>query len=210
MIRSNSTNKWVFGSVRPRAFPDARENPWHGKPATTKSRANDWLQVYPEFLAPAALEGFHSFFPQDVELIGNSHILAMEKPDLVVAGFPYQGFSRASGKARGLNDLRTRLFVELLRIIHLIHRRRGHCGWLIENVDATDHPLDDVRRDFNKVIKRLLGEGVAYDAIAVGSYAHRYRRYWQNLIPGPLLSEMVEKRFLMRSVDQQVQDVLEP
>ena len=148
--------------------------------AVTKSRANDWLQVYPEFLAPSALEGFHSFFPQDVELIGNSHILAMEKPDLVVAGFPCQGFSRASGKARGLNDPRTHLFVELLRIIHLIHRRRGHCGWLIENVDATDHPLDDVRRDFNKVIKRLLGEGVAYDAIAVGSYAHRYRRYWQN------------------------------
>jgi hypothetical protein len=54
---------------------------------------------------------------------------------------------------------------------------------------------------------------VAYDAISVGSYAHRYRRYWQywqNLIPGPSLHEMVEKRFLMRSVDQQVQDVLEP
>jgi hypothetical protein len=51
---------------------------------------------------------------------------------------------------------------------------------------------------------------VAYDAIAVGSYAHRYRRYWQNPIPAPLLLKMVEKRFLMRSVDQQVQNVLEP
>jgi hypothetical protein len=51
---------------------------------------------------------------------------------------------------------------------------------------------------------------VTYDVISVGSYAHRYRRYWQNLIPGPLLHEMVEKRFLMRSVDQHVQNVLEP
>jgi hypothetical protein len=102
------------------------------------------------------------------------------------------------------------LLTEALRVIHLIHRRRGHCGWLIENVDATDHPIDSVRRDFNEVVKRLLGEGVAYDAISVGSYAHRYRQYWQNLIPGPLLHEMVEKRFLMRCVDQQVQDVLEP
>jgi hypothetical protein len=51
---------------------------------------------------------------------------------------------------------------------------------------------------------------VAYDAILVGSYAHKDRWYLQNLIPGPLLREMVEKRFLMRSVDQQVQDVLEP
>jgi hypothetical protein len=84
------------------------------------------------------------------------------------------------------------------------HWRRGRCGWLIENIDATDHPIDSVRRDFNEVIKRLLGEGVAYDAISVGSYAHRYRRYWQNMIPGPLLHEMVEKRFLMQSVDQHV------
>jgi hypothetical protein len=178
--------------------------------AVTKSRASDWLQVFPELLQPSALEGFHSFLPQNVELIGNSHVLAMEGPDLIVAGFPCQGFSHASGQARGLADPRTHLLTEALRVIHLIHWRRGHCGWLIENVDATDHPIDSVRRDFNEVVKRLLGEGVAYDAISVGSYAHRYRPYWQNLIPGPLLHEMVEKRFLMRSVDQQVQDVLEP
>jgi site-specific DNA-cytosine methylase len=145
-----------------------------------------------------------------VELIENSHVLAMEKPDLIVAGFPCQGFSRASGQTRGLADPRTHLITEALRVIYLIHRRHGHCGWLIENVDATDHPIESVRRDFNEVVKRLLGEGAAYDAISVGSYAHRYRRYWQNPIPGPLLHEMVEKRFLMRSVDQQVQDVLEP
>jgi hypothetical protein len=91
----------------------------------TKSRASDWLQVFLELLQPPALEGFHSFLPQNVELIGNLHILAMEKPDLVVAGFPCQGFSRASGQARGLADPRTHLFTETLRIIHLIHRRRG-------------------------------------------------------------------------------------
>jgi hypothetical protein len=103
------------------------------------------LQVFPELLQPSALEGFHSFLPQNVELIGNSHVLAMEKPDLIVAGFPCQGFSRASGRARGLADPRTHLLTEALRVIHLIHRRRGHGGWLIENVDATDHPIDSVR-----------------------------------------------------------------
>jgi hypothetical protein len=108
--------------------------------------------VFPELLKPSALEGFHSFFPQNVELIGNFHMLAMEKPDLIVAGFPCQGFSRASGQARGLADPRTRLFLETMRVIHLIHRRRGHCGWLIENVDATDHPIDSVEKDFNEVI----------------------------------------------------------
>jgi hypothetical protein len=67
--------------------------------AVTKARASDWLQVFPELLKPSELEGFHSFFPQNVELIGNSHVLAMEKPDLIVAGFPCQGFSRVSGQA---------------------------------------------------------------------------------------------------------------
>jgi hypothetical protein len=76
------------------------------------------------------------------------------------------GIFRASGQARGLADPRTHLLTEALRVIHLIYRRRGHCGWLIENVDATDHPIDSVRRDFNEVVKRLLGEGVAYDAIS--------------------------------------------
>jgi site-specific DNA-cytosine methylase len=147
--------------------------------------------VFPELLQPAALEGFHSFLPQNVELIEKSHVLAIEKPELIVAGFPYQGFSRASGQAQGLADPRAHLLTKALRVIHLIHWRRGHCGCLIENVDATDHPIDSVRRDFNKVVKRLLGEGVAYDAISVGSYAHRYRRYWQNLILGPLLVTIV-------------------
>jgi site-specific DNA-cytosine methylase len=60
--------------------------------AVIKLHASDWLQVFPELLQPSALEGFHSFLPQNVELIGNSHILAMEKPYLFVAGFPCQGF----------------------------------------------------------------------------------------------------------------------
>jgi hypothetical protein len=125
-------------------------------------RASNWLQVFPELLQPAALEGFYSFLPQNVELIGNSHVLTMKKPDLIVAGFPCQGFSCASGQARGLADPRTHLLTEALRVIHLIHRRCGHCGWLIKNVDAIDYPIDSVRRDFNEIVKRLLGEGVAY------------------------------------------------
>jgi site-specific DNA-cytosine methylase len=115
--------------------------------AVTKARASDWLQVFPKLLKPSALEGFHSFLPQNVELIGNSHVLAMEKPDLIVAGFPCQGYSHASSQARGLADPRTRLFLETMRVIHFIHRRPGHCGWLIENVDATDHPIDSVKRE---------------------------------------------------------------
>jgi site-specific DNA-cytosine methylase len=118
--------------------------------AVTKARASNWLHVFPELLKPSALEGCHSFFPQNEELIENSHVLAMEKPDLIVAGFPCPGFSRASGQARGLVDPRTRLFFKTMRVIHLIHRRRGHCVWLIKNVDAIDHPINSVGKDLMK------------------------------------------------------------
>jgi site-specific DNA-cytosine methylase len=60
--------------------------------AVTGLRASNWLQVFPELLKPSALESFHSFLPQNVELIVHSHVLAMEKPNLIIAGFPCQGF----------------------------------------------------------------------------------------------------------------------
>jgi hypothetical protein len=59
-------------------------------------------------------------------------------------------------------------------------------------------------------VKGVLGEGYAFDAVAVGSYAHRFRRFWTNLIPTTLLHDMVEKQFKSRSPEQSVQDILEP
>jgi hypothetical protein len=81
---------------------------------------------------------------------------------------------------------------------------------LFENVDATDHPQEDVRDEFNKVVRRLLGPGFSFDAVAVGSSAHRHRRWWTNLAPNDLLLEMVEKKFKLRKSDQYVQKYLEP
>ena len=54
---------------------------------------------------------------------------------------------------------------------------------------------DLVQEEFNQVVKGVLGEGYAFDAVAVGSYAHRFRRFWTNLIPTTLLHNMVERQF---------------
>jgi hypothetical protein len=67
-----------------------------------------------------------------------------------------------------------------------------------------------IRDEYNQVVKGILGPGYAFDAVAVGSYAHRFRRFWTNLIPTTLLHSMVEKQFASRSPDQSVQDILEP
>jgi hypothetical protein len=98
----------------------------------------------------------------------------------------------------------------MVNLIHEITYEHGNCGWLIENVDASDHRNDLVREEYNQVVKGILGPGYAFDAIAVDSYAHIFRRFWTNLIPTTLLHSMVERQFASRSSDQSVQDILEP
>jgi hypothetical protein len=82
----------------------------------------------------------------------------------------------------------------MVNIIHKITYEYGNCGWIIENVDASDHRNSLVREEFNQVIKRVLGTGYAFDAVAVGSYAHRFCRFWTNLIPTTLLNSLVDRQ----------------
>jgi hypothetical protein len=95
----------------------------------------------------------------------------------------------------------------MVNIIHEVTATYGNCGWVIENVDASDHRNDLVQEEYNQVVKGILGRGYAFDAVAVGSYAHRFRRFWTNLIPTTLLHTMVEQEFASRSPDQSVQDI---
>jgi hypothetical protein len=57
-----------------------------------------------EQLSREAIHGAHSHLPQDIRLITRRHIEQMEKPDLVVVGFPCQGFLMASDTPKGLRD----------------------------------------------------------------------------------------------------------
>jgi hypothetical protein len=98
----------------------------------------------------------------------------------------------------------------MVNLIHEITYTHGNCEWLIENVDATDHRDALVRDEYNRVVKGILGPGYAFDAVAVGSYAHRIQRFWTNLIPTTLLHSMVEKQFSSCSPDQSVQNILDP
>jgi hypothetical protein len=178
----------------------------------SEKRLHTLHQVFPDQLSEDAIQGCHSALPQIVKDITGEHLASLEKPDLVVAGFPCQGFSRASGHALGLRDSRTKLFEEAIRVVHLVNNIwPGHeCAYIFENVDASDHPHDDVRYEFNNVVKRVLGPGFAFDAVAVGSFAHRVRRWWTNLAPGPLIIAMVERKYQRRNPDQYAQRVLEP
>jgi hypothetical protein len=112
-----------------------------------------------------------------------------------VANFPGKGFSHTSKKAfLGLRDARTlRDLEEAVRVIHLINSLwpGKPCAYLFEIVNATHHPQEDVRDEFNNVVKRILGPGFTFDHVAVGSDAHRARCLWTNLAPAPLISAMI-------------------
>jgi hypothetical protein len=119
----------------------------------------------------------------------------MDRPDLAVASFTGKGFSHTSEKASlGLRDARTlRNLEEAVRVIHLINSLwpGNPCAYLFETVDATHHPQEDVRDEFNNVVKRILGLGFTFDHVAVGSDAHRARRLWTNPAPASLISAMI-------------------
>jgi hypothetical protein len=118
--------------------------------------------IWPEQLSQEAIHGAHSHLSQDIRLITRRHIKRMEKPDLVVVGFPCQDFSIASDTPKGLRDPRTALFQEALRVIHLIWRTHGPCGYLFENLDASDHPVAEVRRKYCDVVQAVLGKGFGW------------------------------------------------
>jgi hypothetical protein len=121
----------------------------------------------------------------------------MDRPDLVVASLPGKGFFYTSEKAsQGLRDARTlRDLEEAVRIIHLINSLwpGSPCAYLFETVDATNHPQEDVRDEFNNDVKRILGPGVSFDPLAVSSDAYRARCLWTNRAPAPLISEMIQE-----------------
>jgi hypothetical protein len=161
--------------------------------AVAEERLNVLSAIRPEQPSAEAFAECHAFLPQDIKKITRQHIEDMPKPDLVVVGFPCQGFSRASDASKWLRDPRTKLFEEALRVLQLIWLIHGPCRYLFKNVDAIDHPNGEVQREYTEVIQAVLGKGFTFDAVAVGLYAHRNRRWWTNLVPGHLVQEMAPR-----------------
>jgi hypothetical protein len=166
-------------------------------------------KMFLESLLSEAFALCFSFLPQDIALIKQEHVQKLGPVVLIICGFPCQGFSGATRGAQGLRDPRSSVFFDMVTLIHEITYTHGNCGWLIENVDASDHRNALLRDEYNQVVKGVLGEGYAFDAVSVVSYAHRFCQFWTNLILTTQLHNMVLKQFAFRSPDQSVQDILE-
>jgi hypothetical protein len=138
--------------------------------------------TYPEQLSKDAIRECHSHLPAHAIQITWGHVATMVMPDLVVASFLGQGFSHTSEKASlGLRDARTlRELEKAVRVIHMINSlwSGSLCAYLFETVDATNHPQEDVRDEFNNVVRRILGPRVSFEPLAVSSDAYRARCLW--------------------------------
>jgi hypothetical protein len=165
--------------------------------ALAAARLEVLSKMFPELLPPEVFARCFSVLPHDILLIEYRHIKELGPVDLIICGFPYQGFSRATRNAQGLRDPCSAIFFDMVNIIHEITYEYGNCGWIIGNVDASDHRNSLVREEINQVVKGVLGTGYAFDAVAfaVGSYAHRFRRFWTNLISTTLLNSLVDRQF---------------
>jgi site-specific DNA-cytosine methylase len=78
--------------------PKARE--------AAKFRLEAFSLIFPELLAPDAWAECFTALPQDIRKISKEDLSHLEPADVIVAGFPCQGFSQASSLPLGLRDAR--------------------------------------------------------------------------------------------------------
>ena len=164
------------------------------------------LALYPEQLPPSAIHGCFGKLPRDVTLVSDDDLRRVGHVDLVIAGWPCQGHSRA-GSGRGLDDPRSGLFADLLRLLQwwMTHQSTPP-GYIFENVP----PLGDTRvkvLEDGAYIHLLLGPPTFVDAAALGSYAHRPRWIWTNLAASATLTSALSQ--VRRPAHRKVDDILD-
>ena len=94
--------------------------------------------------------------------------------DLIIAGSPCQGFSRA-GKCLNFDDPRSRLFFEFVDILKAVREVNPEATFLLENVK--------MKNEWRDVISEYLGVQPIEINSKLVSGQHRVRTYWTN-IPG--------------------------
>lgn len=98
----------------------------------------------------------------------------MRVPDLILAGSPCQGLSKA-GKGLGLEDPRSKLFFEFVRILKEAQLCNPDVKFLLENVEM---PKSD-----ELTISKILGIHPIKINSTLVSAQNRVRLYWTNICP---------------------------
>ncbi len=146
---------------------------------------------YPELLSRSTIQGYQRALPLDIALLGAQDLARVGLINLVIAGWPCQGHTRA-GRGEGLRDPRSRMFWEMLRVLrHLQTHQARVPAYILENVpllgDIRSHVMANVHH-----IQSWIGPAVLLDGARVGSCAHHPRLWWTNLLPREVLKRAYE------------------
>ena len=180
--------------------------------AVAQHRVSELAARYPRLLSSEATKGMFTI-PQCVRLIGSSELVAAGALDgtqwAVVAGWECQGLS-AAGAGRGLRDSRSNTFYDLLRIMGALQQLQPHKppAYLLENTNMK-HSTGEIQMADYPEICAAVSTPILLDAAQCGSFAHRLRNYWTNLVDTEQLSH-VFKTAVRRTPGLFVDDILDP
>ena len=108
---------------------------------------------------------------------------------------------------QGLQDLRSGLFWELLRLLHWRQCEQStQVGYVLENVPPLGQVGPQIQEDA-QVVCRYLGSAMLVDAAALGSNVHRLRWMWTNLASTQGVSAALQQ--LVRLTGRYVDDILD-
>ncbi len=83
--------------------------------------------------------------PSDIALLGAQDLVRVGPIDLVIARWPCQGHTRV-GRGEGLHDLRSRMFWEMLQVLHHLQTHQVCVpAYILENVPFDALPSHGVR-----------------------------------------------------------------
>ena len=102
--------------------------------------------------------------------------------DMLIAGWPCKGHSRA-GADRGLEDSKSRLFWDLIRLMQWwFAHQPSSPGLIFENVHFSGDSRNKMLEGQHYICQHL-GDTIFVDAASLGFYSHRPQWIWTNLAP---------------------------
>ncbi len=123
---------------------------------------------------PRAIQISERNYPDIIRLgdVTTIDVDKLPKIDLVIAGSPCQGFSRA-GLCLNFEDPRSKLFFEFVRILNDIRKRNPDVKFLLENVE--------MKAEWREVITSYVGVEPYLINSKLLSAHNRPRTYWTNI-----------------------------
>lgn len=139
-----------------------------------------------------AIQVTQSHYPNTHQLgtILNWKNWQLPKIDLVIAGSPCQGFSKA-GKGLNFNDPRSKLFFTFMDILNYHKKQNPDLLWLLENVK--------MKKEWKDYISDLLGVEPVLINSALVSAQNRERLYWANFP----ITQPEDKGILLKNIIEQ-------